>query len=242
MRNKTFLSITILLIIASFSLFLLYSTNASAQRILPDARAVTECYNSKLKASGKYVNCLLRAERQANRNMVEVSDDDVAHCHDRFEERYTRAEARAAEKGEVCPSHGGLAPYQDTIVGATGVINSNNDVTTVEINIAPEDLDFFMEESLNLNIAVKVNGVFNVVWRSVSATNLNLMMQFQWSPVFQVYGAKQIGEMETEEVDIDTNVVNIALGQDVVFTANEILANTSNWKRSQWNRFHQQLR
>lgn len=170
------------------------------------------------------MNCLLRAERNANRNGTETSDDDIAHCHENFEQRYMRAEARAQEQGTECPSHGGLVPYQQTVFGATSNINSNNDVKTVSINIDFEDLTYLMDETLNLNIAIKVNGEFNVIWRSVSAPNLTQIMEFQWSPVFQVFGAEETGEMEIPEVDIDTNVVNIALGQDVVFGVNEILA------------------
>ncbi|GJM15001.1 MAG: hypothetical protein DHS20C13_03280 [Thermodesulfobacteriota bacterium] len=223
MNNKTFLYCAVLLFLSAIAFNLLYSTNASAQRMLPDARAVTQCYNSKLKASGKYVNCLLRAERNANRNMVDVSDDDIAHCHENFEQRFMRAEANAAEQGAECPSHGGLVPYQQTVVDASSTINSNNDVKTISIMILPEDLEYVMSKSLNLNIAIKVNGAFNVIWRSVSTQNLTQLMEFQWSPVFQVFGAEDLGEMETTEVDIETNVVNIALGQDVVLGKNEIL-------------------
>ena len=220
MRNNRFQSITLLLL-ASFSLILLYSATASAQRMLAD-RAVTDCYDIKLKATGKYVQCLLRAERKANRNGVEVSDEDIANCHDNFEKRYTRAEARAADQGADCPSHGGLFSYQDTILGATSTINSNNDVKTVSININQNDLAQILSGSLNLNIAIKVNGVFNVIWRSISAQNMTQNMVLQWSPVFQVYGVKEI-MMVGAPVDIDTNVVSIALGQDVVFEANDIL-------------------
>ena len=222
MRNKNLQSITISLVIVFLSLIVLYSTSANAQRMLPDARAVTDCYNNKLKASGKYVNCLLRAERKANRAGVEVSQDDVTHCHENFERRYTRAEARAANQGTECPSHGGLIPYQDTIVGVTSTINSNNDVKALAININQNDLAQIITGSLNLNIAIKVNGVFNVVWRSISAQKVTQNMEFQWSPVFQVYGAKEI-VMEGSQVDIETNVVSIALGQDVVFEANDLL-------------------
>lgn len=214
MKNKTYLSISVLLLLASFSLFLLYSTSASAQRILPDARAVTDCYNSKLKASGKYVNCLLRAERQANRNQVEVSDEDVAHCHENFEDRFMRAEANAAGQGAECPSHGGLVGYQQTVVDSALTIDLNNDLKTLDIEIQDSDLEYLMSRSLNLNIAIKVNGEFNVIWRAIPSSDLTAQMGFQWSPVYQVYGAESPEEFE--KVDIETNVNNISLGHDVV--------------------------
>lgn len=223
MKNKIYLSYTAIIFLSILTVNLIYPTSVSAQRVLPDARATTQCYNTKLKASGKYVNCLLRAERNANNKMVEVSPDDVAHCHENFEQRYMRAEARAAEQSVECPSHGGLDPYQQTIVGATSTINSSNDVKTLNIQIDQEDLVFLMNGTFNLNIAIKVNGEFNVIWRSISASNLNGTTEFQWSPVFQIFGAEEIEESETQEVDIETNVVNIVLGQDVVFGENEIL-------------------
>ena len=215
MKNKTFLYFTALLFLSFIAAFLLNSTSVSAQDISPE----TKCYNSKLKASGKYVNCLLRAERVSNRNMVETSDEDIADCHERFEERYARAEARAADKGAECPSHGGLGSYQDTIIDATSTINSNNDVKKLLINIDQQDLARLRGESFTLNIAIEVNGTFNVVWRTIS--DYNLFNEVQWSPIFHVFGATstEIGDIVT----IGTNVVNIALGQDVVLGSNNLL-------------------
>ncbi len=215
MRNKTYLHYTALIFLSFIAAFLLHSTIVSAQDISPE----TQCYNKKLKASAKYVNCLLRAERVSNRNMVETSDEDVADCHERFEERYTRAEAQAADRGAECPSHGGLGSYQDTIVDATAAINSNNNVKTLNIQIAQEDLSFLNNGSFNLNIAIKVNGIFNVVWRSTSDYISN--NQFQWSPIFHMFGtnSSEPGDIVT----IGTNVVDIALGQAVVLGINNLL-------------------
>ena len=221
MKNKTFLSYFALLLLAFIGTFLVFSTNASAQRILPDARAITQCYNSKLKASGKYVNCILRAERNANRNMTEVSEEDIAQCHERFERRFNRAEAQAAEQGAQCPTHGGLVEHQKTVVGAASTINSVNDVKTLIINIPQDDIESLLSRSQNLIIAIKVNGEFNVIWRSVSSSDLNLSNEFQWSQVFHIFGASStaLGDFVT----IGTNVIDIALGQDVVFNANNLL-------------------
>lgn len=222
--NNKLLYCTALILVSTLAVIVLYSTNASAQRTQVDSRGVTpetKCYNKKLKAASSYVSCLLRAERNANRNMEETSDEDVASCHERFEDRYSNAEAQASEKGASCPSHGGLDSYQQTILGATSSIDSNNEVKQLAITIDTEDLLYVMNNLLNLNIAVKVNGEFNVIWRTVSSANLFQFMEFQWSPVFQVFGAKPIGE--SEGVDIETNVVNIALGQDVVFGEEKIL-------------------
>jgi len=215
MKNKTFFSCIVLIFLSIIGVSLLYSTNVRAQEITPE----TKCYNKKLKAAGSYVRCLLRAERDANRNMEETSEESVALCHERFEKRFKRAEAQAADNGASCPSHGGLVPYQQTIIGATATINSSNDVKTLNIEIAQDDLVDLMEASFSLNIAVKVNDTTNVVWRS--ASNYASFNEYQWSPVFHVFGASppELGS----SVDIKTNVVDITLGQDVVLDTNDIL-------------------
>ncbi|MEM7008268.1 MAG: hypothetical protein AAF462_03960 [Thermodesulfobacteriota bacterium] len=211
-KLNTILLLSSVLVVCAF---LFSAANAAAQSVAPETR----CYNKKLKASGAYVNCLLRAERNANRNMEEVSDQDVAHCHELFEDRYSRAEAQAQRQGAECPSHGGLVPYQDTVVGAAAEINSNNDVKTLNIEIEPGDFQFLQDRSFNLNIAVLVNDQYNVIWRSTSEyTEIN---QYQWSPVFQVFGASNFEQgLVTSGI---TNVVKILTGQDAVLGIDNLI-------------------
>jgi len=167
MKNKTFLSFIAFLLLLSVSLigsFLLYSNDVSAQGLTPE----TKCYNKKLNAAGSYVRCLLRAEVNANRNMEEISEGNVENCHQRFENRFNNAEAQAAAKGAVCPSHGGLIPFQDTVLQASSLISSSNDVKSLTIEISPNDFNNLKNSNYQLNIAINVNGTFNVVWRSIS--------------------------------------------------------------------------
>ncbi len=161
----------------------------------------------------------MKAQARANRNQDSDYQADVERCDQRFEKRFNNAEAKAAAQGAVCPSHGDMIPTEQNNLLATSSINSISNVKTLNIEITQEDMEFLMSRSLNLNIAIKVNGAFNVIWRSVS--NYSTFNQFQWSQVFHIFGTG-----DTEEalmVDIETNVVNIALGQDVVLDPGDLL-------------------
>ncbi len=211
MKNKTFLSFVAFLLFVSVSVigsFLLYPNNVSAQGVTPETR----CYNKKLIAAGAYVRCLLRAEVNANRNGEEVSEGSVEHCHQRFETRFENAEAQAAGKGAVCPSHGGLVPFQDTVLQAYEVISSSNNVNSLTINIAGEDYNNLRAANYNLNIAIKVNGTFNVVWYSIN--DFSTSNKFQFSPIFHLFATRsfQSGAFAKSE----TNVVNVSPGHMVV--------------------------
>ena len=188
MNSKTLLSFTALLILSALALFLVNSENASAQ----NQTAEDKCYNKKLRAASFHMRCLLKAQANTNRGQNGDPQPAIDRCNKKFERRFNKAESQAAKKGAMCPSHGNMVTTDQNNKTATTTANTTSNVTTLTINIDQNDITTLMSESLNLNIAIKVNGSFNVLWRSVSEyleTN-----QFQWSSVFHIFGAAEISE------------------------------------------------
>ena len=218
MNNLTLLTNTALLFFVSIlfsGALLLNSTNLSAQPVSPEQR----CYNKKLRASGSHVRCLLRAQAKADSNSNFDLQAATERCDRRFERRFNNAEAQAAKKGAMCPSQGGVAQAEQNNLVASITADSISNVKSLSINIAEDDLAFLQSRSLNLNIALKVNGEFDVIWRSVS--DYTIVNSFQWSPVFHIFGTDHIAQGEV--VDIDTNVVTVTLGQDVVMEFDDLI-------------------
>jgi len=99
------------------------------------------------------------------------------------------------------------------------------DVKTLIVEIASEDLIFLQDNAFKLNIAIKVNlnDTFNVVWQSIS--NYLGSNTYQWSPIFQVFGTNEFVDNVT--VNIQTNLVNVCLGQEVTLDSAGILGPAS---------------
>ena len=89
----------------------------------------------------------------------------------------------------------------------------------LNVEIDQEDIETLQEEGLNLNISIKVNDVFNVVW--FSTPDYLLTNTYQWSPIFEVYGSNTFELGAT--VEIDTNSLNIELGQEVILNSDGVL-------------------
>ncbi len=92
-------------------------------------------------------------------------------------------------------------------------------VKTLNVEIASEDLVNLQNAGVELNIAIRVNNTFDVVWRSIS--NYGESNNYQWSPIFQVFASNEFTDGVT--VQISTNVVNVALGQEVTLDAAGVL-------------------
>ena len=89
------------------------------------------------------------------------------------------------------------------------------DVKTLNVEIALDDLEAMKAAGTSLNIAIKVNDTFNVVW---SSTDQYLESNtYQWSPIFGVFASNEFENGLS--VTIVTNLVNIALGQAVTLDA-----------------------
>ena len=89
------------------------------------------------------------------------------------------------------------------------------DVSTLKtliVEITSDDLIMLQGEGLKLNIAIKVNNTFDVVWQSIS--NYESNNTYQWSQDFQVFASNEFQEDVT--VEIQTNLVNVELGQEVI--------------------------
>jgi len=96
-------------------------------------------------------------------------------------------------------------------------------VKTLTVEIASEDLTMLQVAGLELNIAIKVNDTFDVVWRSIS--NYLGSNTYQWSPTFEVFASNEFTDDVT--VQISTNLVNVALGQQVTLDSAGVLGDAS---------------
>lgn len=97
------------------------------------------------------------------------------------------------------------------------------DVSTVKtliVEMTSDELTMLQEAGLKLNIAIKVNNTFDVVWQSISEyENINT---YQWSQKFQVFASNEFQENVT--VEIQTNLVNVELGQEVILDPAGVLS------------------
>lgn len=100
---------------------------------------------------------------------------------------------------------------------------SGGDVKTLTVEIASEDLISLQAAGQELNIAIKVGTDFNVVWRSIS--NYRGSNTYQWSSKFQAFGTTNFEDDVT--VEPQTNLVNVALGQEVIFDADGTITTVS---------------
>jgi len=89
------------------------------------------------------------------------------------------------------------------------------DVKTLNVEIALDDLEAMKAAGTSLNIAIKVNGTFNVVWSSTE--EFLSFNTYQWSPIFGVFASNEFENGLS--VTINTNLVNISLGQAVTLDA-----------------------
>jgi len=91
-----------------------------------------------------------------------------------------------------------------------------NIVKTLKVEIASEDLAMLQEAGLKLNIAIKVNDTFNVVWLSIS--NYGETNTYQWSPIFKLFTISTF--QEGAQVEIDPFSIDVALGQEATLEPN----------------------
>jgi len=93
-----------------------------------------------------------------------------------------------------------------------------NIVKTLKVEIASEDLAMLQEEGLKLNIAIKVNDTFNVVW--LSNSDYRETNTYQWSPIFHLFTGFPFKEGDQVFLKVAATSTNVALGQKVTFDPN----------------------
>jgi len=99
---------------------------------------------------------------------------------------------------------------------------------TVNIAIASDQLTFLKDNQYRLCFAKKVNKTFDVVWQSYNDYLDN--NSFLWTPVYQLFGSNQFeGDVI---VKVQTNTVNIDLGQQATLTAEGVLGSASTGGKS----------
>jgi len=103
----------------------------------------------------------------------------------------------------ACDHNGGSDPDMDLDL-------NNPTIKNLIVEIDDEDLVFLKEAGLELNIAIKVNNTFNVVWYSDS--DYLEINKYQWSPTFELYGSNDFQAGST--VEMQTNTVSTELGQE----------------------------
>jgi len=94
---------------------------------------------------------------------------------------------------------------------------------TLIVEIASEDLAFLQGSGFKLNIAIKVNDTFNVVWLSIS--DYLESNTYQWSPTFEVF-ASNVEVVDGATVTIFQSV-NVSLGQQVTLDSAGVLSDAS---------------
>jgi hypothetical protein len=94
---------------------------------------------------------------------------------------------------------------------------------SVKIEIAPADLEFLKDNHYKLCFAKMVNNTFNVVWQSYD--KYLATTTFQWVPTYQLFGTNTFQDNVT--VTVDTNTVDIELGQQSTLDAAGELGNAS---------------
>lgn len=118
-----------------------------------------------------------------------------------------------------CDNNGGSDPAVENGEILDLVISTLKKLT---VEIDQEDIEMLQESGLSLNISIKVNGNFNVVW--FSNANYLLNNEYEWSPNFEVYGSNVF---ETgAAVEIETNTLNVELGQEVILNPLGVLENS----------------
>lgn len=99
---------------------------------------------------------------------------------------------------------------------------------TVNIAITSDDLNFLKDNAYRLCFAKKVNNTFDVVWQSYQDYLDN--NSFLWTPVYQLFGSNQfVGNVI---VKVQTNTVNIDLGQQATLDKEGVLGNASTGGKS----------
>ena len=109
---------------------------------------------------------------------------------------------------EVC------GPDSDMDLGS-----GNPSIKNLNVEIDDEDLEFLREAGLELNIAIKVNDTFNVVWYSDSdylETN-----PYAWSQEFELFGSNDF--QPGSKVEMITNSVSVELGEEVTLNSTGVL-------------------
>jgi hypothetical protein len=99
---------------------------------------------------------------------------------------------------------------------------------TVNIAITSDDLNFLKDNAYRLCFAKKVNHTFDVVWQSYQDYLDN--NSFLWTPVYQLFGSNQFVGNVT--VKVQTNTVNIDLGQQATLDKEGVLGNASTGGKS----------
>jgi hypothetical protein len=91
------------------------------------------------------------------------------------------------------------------------------------IEIAGADFEFLKPNQYQLCFAKMVNGVFDVVWQSYN--DYLMTNTFQWTPEYQLFGTNTFQDAVT--VIVQTNVVNIDLGEQSIMDSAGMLGNAS---------------
>ncbi|WP_290058815.1 hypothetical protein [Amycolatopsis solani] len=99
----------------------------------------------------------------------------------------------------------------------------NGQVKSVEIQIAPDDLETLKTNGYQLCFAKKVNDTYNVVWQS--ADKYLVDNTFSWQPLYQLFGSNEFsGDVK---VHVSTNRVPIGLGDESVLDSSGVLGEAS---------------
>ncbi|MFJ8963740.1 hypothetical protein ACIRG5_30565 [Lentzea sp. NPDC102401] len=88
---------------------------------------------------------------------------------------------------------------------------------SVEIRIAPDDLDTLKDGKYRLCIAKKVNKTYNVVWQSRPDEDYMESNTFSWEPQYQLFVRNEFEN--NVSVDVHTGLVDVELGQTVPLDA-----------------------
>lgn len=94
---------------------------------------------------------------------------------------------------------------------------------TVNIIIASQDLVTLKDNQYRMCFAKKVNDTFDVVWQSYQEYLDN--NSFLWTPVYQLFGSNEFKGNVT--VKVQTNTVNIELGQQATLNKEGVLGAAS---------------
>lgn len=139
----------------------------------------------------------------------------------------TLTDATWCDRTEICkcadPSVGECVGCSDIeVCGPDSDIDlgsGNPTIKNLNVEIDEEDLEFLREAGLELNIAIKVNDTFNVVWYSDSdylGTN-----PYAWSQEFELFGSNDF--QPGSKVEMITNSVSVELGEEATLDSAGVL-------------------
>lgn len=87
---------------------------------------------------------------------------------------------------------------------------------SVEVQIAPDDLEFLKTNQYKLCFAKKVNNTYTVVWQAVS--DYLHVNPFGWIPLYELFGTNTVSNGGVVVVE-NTNIMTIGLGEQATLDA-----------------------